>query len=339
MVLCRKVNPLSVCHKEAAAQHLGKGDFEKSDEACACIKIVGCDHLKSKRARKFQCRSQRIKNLAQPKHKTAKYCVDESMPGKSSVEIVRAYEEETPVRIKMLSYPKVRKLVSSRDAYKNIVDKQWHGRFEHFIHRSMDTMYSRLANVQPPSKSAHHKKWNRADWAHHCEWLKKRAGPRPTASSAPAKRKKVPIQDLMQSMLELSQPRLPRKKFRPQYGYKSTVKPSARSCIPSDRIMQLAEPKQPKEDEKKDELEPFHVNPRALAYQPSKRKIFSETQNFTVFFIHSRTPDTTRRPESPQDAHQRTSARSHFFWCLEASVESDVNSAHGGAVEAEGEGR
>lgn len=264
MVLCQQVSSLSNCIKEKSYEPLCH-----DINPCECSEIVGRDHLKSKRARKFRCKSKRIRRLAQPKILTRKYCEEETKNGKTAVEIIRTFEEQTPVRIKLLAYPKVRKLVSSRDAYKGIIDKEWYARFEALIHQSMLTMYSRLANVQVPDVKSR-KKWTREDWKRHCDWLKKRAVPKMQIQPIPLKRKKVPIDALIASMFVLSRPRKPRSKFHPYCGYQSPVKDSALSYEPSDRILQLAAPKHPKNEEDEEEIEPFQVNPRALKFQPSK---------------------------------------------------------------------
>lgn len=238
---------------------------------CNCAKIFGRDHLKSKRARKFRCKSKRIVCLAQPKYNTQKYCVDETASGKPAVEVTRTFEEQIPERIKFLAYPKVRKLVSSRDALKGIVDKQWYDRMERLIQRSMLTMYSKMANVKLPEKFQKHQKWTKADWQRHCEWLQKRAIPKNlrTFSTMEETQKRVPLEDLLESIQHLSRPRLPRPKYRPRCGYQSTVKPTALSYKPTERTLKLAGPKQRDIDDDED-FQPFQVNPNALKFEPSK---------------------------------------------------------------------
>jgi hypothetical protein len=265
MVLCFKATD---CDSDAYEEAPVKMKSLKCSEHCACVKIAGRDHLKTKRARKFRCRSKRIKRLALPKYYTPKYCEVEPEMSTGSVEIVRTYKEQTPVRIRMLAHPKIHHLVASRDAYKGMIDKEWHGRFENLIHRSMLTMYSRLANVQLPDKPQR-KKWTRADWQRHCEWLKSRAVPKIPTVSPPIKSKKVPIEKLMKSVYELSRPRHPRKKYRRHYGYVSHVKDATKFYEPTPRIMQLAVPKL-KAGEDPTEDDSFHVKPSALKFNPSK---------------------------------------------------------------------
>lgn len=240
---------------------------KRSPPRTLCKNIVGRDHLKMKRARRFRCKSKRIINLAQPQYLTEKYSEQILPQKKTSVEIVRAHEEQTPVRINLLAYPKVRKLISSREAYKGVVDKQWYGRFEDLIKRSMFTMYSRLANVQLPEKSQRNK-WTKADWQRHCEWLKKRALPKREKHPQPVERKKVPLSDLIASMHELSRPRNPRSKYSERCGFISTVKSSAKLYEPTERILKLAAPKFQKDEVDEDDLGPFHVNPNALSFKP-----------------------------------------------------------------------
>lgn len=239
---------------------------------CDCSKIVGKDHLKEKRARKFKCRSKRIRNLAEPKWVTPK-CCGEQLPAKGpAIEVIKLEVEQTPVRIKMLSYPKVQKLVASRNAYKQIVDKQWFDRLGTYIQKSMLTMHSRLGNCQLPGAAQTQKKWTKADWTRNCEWMKKRALPKKIKRPPVVKRKRVPIESLLVSIDNLSKPRNPAKKYRFRCGYVPAVTEAAQLYTPTERILKLALPKNPVViDEDMDEIiAPFSVNPRALEYQPSK---------------------------------------------------------------------
>lgn len=241
--------------------------FNCPTKLCDCVQIVGHDHLKSKRARKFRCKNKRIRQLAEPKSFNQKYCEEVLRNTKTAVEIVRPSEEHLPMRIKMLSYPKVRKLISSRDTYKSLVERE---RFENLIRRSMLTMYSRLANVHPPCDPTKQKKWTKADWERHCEWLKKRAMPKMLKNPPPAKSgKKVPLQQLLMSMYALSRPRHPSQKYRPRCGYVSTVKASAQVYTPSERVLQLAVPKV-KDADGEDDSDPFQIKPEALKAKPCK---------------------------------------------------------------------
>lgn len=269
MVLCRQVIPGGDCEDEFVEES-GSCKRPEPEMPCDCIPIVGRDHLKTERARKFRCKSKRIRHLAQPKYNNSQCCETPQPQRKQPVEVIRT-DEETPLRIKMLAYPEVRKLVSSREAYKGIVEKQWHGRFEELIRRSMLTMYSRIANVLLPEKSQR-RKWTRTERQRHCEWLKKRALPKAEKSPTLIKRKKVPLINLIESMFVLSQPRAPRVKYAKRCGYVSNVKYSAKTYEATERIQQLAQPKRPKEEDDVDEnnLDPFAVNPQALKFTPSK---------------------------------------------------------------------
>lgn len=299
MVLCRKINLAAGCED---ALNGGKAPFKCPVPSTHCETIVGNDHLKKKRAHKFRCRSKRITSLARPKYFSQKYLEEKTCNGKAAVEVIRTYEEQTPVRIKLLAYPKVRKLVSSREAYRNIVDKQWYERFEELINRSMLTMYSRMADVQLPNRSQR-KKWTRADWQRHCEWLKKRAMPKMQPAQPEKKRKKVPLQDLMNSMETLSKPRHKNTKFRTSCGFKSSVKIGTLNYKPTERILKLAEPKHSKSDEDLElEFDPFQVNPRALVTVASKfvlNQIVTCCFNF-FYFIASRIKALAIAKPTPQ---------------------------------------
>ena len=262
MVLCEQ-------HGNAEGRELNQDQCEDVDP-CKYARIVGCDHLKTKRARKFRCRSKRVRQLAKPKNVTQKYCGEKTKFGQVDTEIVRTFEEQTPVRIKWLAYPNVRKLMSSCEAYKEIVSKKWHGRYEDLIRQSMLTLYSRLANVQPPHKICQ-RKWTKAERKRHSDWLKSRAVPKKVFQPPTPKRKKVPLETLVTSMYLLSRPRYPQAKYHPQKGYHSAVKENAMTYEPSERILKLAAPKRSgDESENGEEKDPFQVNPKALKFEPCK---------------------------------------------------------------------
>lgn len=272
MISCSDSPSLVSCDDDAFSEEEPKKCGKRT--LCDCSQIVGRDHLKTKRARKFKCNSKRIRRLAEPKWVTPKCCQSHEPPRGPHIEVSRPAEEQTPVRIKMLAYPKVEKLVASRDAYKKIVDKQWYDRLETYIGKSMKTMYSRLANCQL-ADHLEKKKWTREDWKRHCEWLKKRAIPKkPINGPARAKRQRVPLDNLLPGLDRLAKPRHPVQKFRFRCGYVSTVKETALLYNPTERILKLALPKESQVEEKDDDVMPFAVKPAALEYQPSKlRKV------------------------------------------------------------------
>lgn len=243
-------------------------------------------------------------SLAEPKWVTAKCCEIEKVQRKK-VEVVRPNCEQTPVRIKMLAYPKVRKLVASRHDYKRIVDKEWCERFESLIHRSMLTMYSRLANVQAPCK-AERKGWTREDWRRHCKWLKERAIPKRIKLPPLPKRKRVPLESLEKSINELSKPRERRPRFAFRCGYVSVVKRGALLYKPTERIRLLAVPKKKREDLFDDDEQPFAVKPNALTYTPSKFcELTARVVISSAFLLHRLSHPDSRHCESFSNAEGR----------------------------------
>lgn len=240
--------------------------------------VFGSNHLIQKRARKFRCKSKRILDLAQPKRFTPKYdSSNEDIPKMRKVEIIRQYSDPLPTRIKLLALPKVRKLLANRDAYKEYydIDRERIHRIENLASYSMQTMYSRLANVQPPERKSPRKKWSRNEWKRHCEWLKKRSCPKMRKSPPTPIREQVPLKQLLVTMYHLSQPRYPREKYIPPCGFETAVKDSAKEYEPTERIVKLAEPKKTvaveEIGEDGDHFDPFEVNPNALSYKPTKR--------------------------------------------------------------------
>lgn len=147
MVLCKQYDPFAGCENTAPLSD--KESIEKCDSILICPKITKNSHC-PRRPKKYRC-NRRIKRLAVPRSFTSKYCIRDP-PKTSVVEVVRPFEEQTPVRIKLLAYPKVRKLISSRDQYREFIDASWYKRFDVLIKKSMHTLYSRLANVQYPER-------------------------------------------------------------------------------------------------------------------------------------------------------------------------------------------
>ncbi|CAO1422110.1 unnamed protein product [Diamesa serratosioi] len=262
MVLCKQYDPFAGCVNTAPLSD--NESIEKCDSIPICPKK---NTYCTKRPKKYRC-NKRIKRLALPRSFTSKYCTKE--PAETSVvEVIKAYEEQTPVRIKLLAYPKVRKLISSRDQYRDFVDESWYKRFDVLIKKSMYTLYSRLANVQYP-ESTPTKRWGKEDWKRHCEWLKKRACPKIPKEAPRIKRKRAPLADLMTSLYSLSQPRHPRTKYEKTYGVPSTVADNVKNYVPTERIANLARPKHPTEDS--EELDdPFQVDYNARHFQTTER--------------------------------------------------------------------
>lgn len=286
MVSCPKSPSLVSCDDEFSSEEEESMKCGKNKKSCDCSQIVGRDHLKTKRARKFKCNSKRIQRLAEPKHVTPKCCQHKEIPQGPHIEVVKP-DEQTPVRIKMLAYPKVEKLVATRDEYKKTLDKQWYDRLESYIKVSMKSMYSRLANCQLAEHSQK-KKWTREDWKRHCEWMKKRAVPKKPIKGPPkAKRQIVPLDDLLPGLEKLAKPRNPAQKYRFRCGYVSTVKETALLYNPTERVLKLALPKKSQiEDEEDEDITPFAVKPSALEYKPSKCLKSFSCLKFLHFFCN-----------------------------------------------------
>ncbi|XP_070493960.1 uncharacterized protein Theg [Chironomus tepperi] len=240
-----------------------------------CKKYFGSDHLKYKRQKRFKCKNKRIRILAQPKYYTPKYTTNECRNLDKNIEISR--EVNLSTRIKMLAIPKVRKLVASAEQYRTAIDCEKLCNINNLIHHSMMTMYSRLANVHLTESRTPCRKWDAKDWQKHCEWLKKRACPKKIKEPKKPPRKVVPLSELEASFNNLSQPRYPREKYRPTYGYQSAVRNASKLYIPTKRLIKLSEPKKIKDeleeeqDENDEQKETFYANPNALKYIATDR--------------------------------------------------------------------
>jgi hypothetical protein len=242
------------------------------------VNIFGSGHLLESKNKKFACKSDRIKYLAQPRHPVPKYNPPKVTRLRYNIPIVRLDEDnQLSTRIKMLSYPKVRKLISAKNEYKDFIDHDRLRRYDELIKESSMTMYSRLANVHLPEKrQSMPKKWTKEDWERHCEWLRKRSCPKEVKEYLPEPRYFVPLDDLQDSINNLSQPKKVRirEKYLPEVDrcryciYRPGEKRGAKYLSePPERIMKLAKPKCLKEEEDDDDFQPFSVNPNALKYQ------------------------------------------------------------------------
>ncbi|CAO1421289.1 unnamed protein product [Diamesa tonsa] len=261
MVLCKSYDPYAGCENTEPLSPVES--IEECDLVTKCPAIKK-NSLCSRRPKKYNC-NKRIKHLAVPRSYTSKYCTES--PVKSSiVEVIKANEEQTPVRIRLLAYPKVRKLISSRDQYRDYIDAAWFKRFDVLIKKSMHTLYSRLANVQYPER----KRWEKEDWERHCEWLKKRACPKIPKEAPRIIRKRAPLESLMVSAYSLSQPRHPQPKYKKVYEVPPVVPERVKTYVATERIAKLAKPKHPKDDSEV-EFDPFKVNSNAKLFKTTER--------------------------------------------------------------------
>lgn len=242
----------------------------KNCEICDVSKFAGNLHKVDKRAKKFQCKSERINQLAQPKREYQECEVIENL-----TKNLYSGGEQTPMRIRMLSHPKVHKLIATRDEFERVFDEEFKDRISKLIRKSMSTVYSRMAKVKIQKPSKPHK-WTNDDWNRHKEWLKSRSLPKKEHHVQHVHKAKsdkfIHYEDLLASMFRLAHPKHPVKKFKKRCGYKSTVEKTALSYMPTERILKLAKNIKKENDDEKDIIDPFQVNPNALKFKPSKFK-------------------------------------------------------------------
>ncbi|XP_037943462.1 uncharacterized protein LOC119676295 [Teleopsis dalmanni] len=91
------------------------------------------------------------------------------------IELIRMDKAER-TRTTQLALPQVRKLLLSQKA----LNKLWENPFRNYIlnrliRSSLFSLYSRLANVQPPKEPVKIHKWDKDEWKVHRKYLKKLA--------------------------------------------------------------------------------------------------------------------------------------------------------------------
>uniref|UniRef100_A0A1Q3G5D5 Testicular haploid n=1 Tax=Culex tarsalis TaxID=7177 RepID=A0A1Q3G5D5_CULTA len=188
--------------------------------------------------------SRRIRKLAKPRQKTAKFHPRPVTQYGRMIQKIDAYREPyASTRIQQLSIPKVRKLVAAREEYQRFINRCWYDRFSKRIKRSMFTVYSRLANVQLPEvgppKTA---KMTPEQWARHQEWLALRAKHKVAKVRKVKPRKRAPLDVLMDRIGDLALPRSEGKKFNRKLLVYYAVKPGALKAIASTRLLELCVP-------------------------------------------------------------------------------------------------
>ncbi|KAL1396703.1 hypothetical protein pipiens_010332 [Culex pipiens pipiens] len=171
--------------------------------------------------------SRRIRKLAKPRSKTAKFHARPVTQYGRVIQKIDAYREPyASTRIQQLSVPKVRKLVAAREEY------------QRFINRCC-----RLANVQLPEvgppKSA---KMTPEQWARHREWLALRAKHKVAKVRKVKPRKRAPLDVLMDRIGDLAMPRSEGKKFNRKLLVYYAVKPAALKAVASTRMLELCVP-------------------------------------------------------------------------------------------------
>uniref|UniRef100_A0A023EQJ5 Putative testicular haploid n=1 Tax=Aedes albopictus TaxID=7160 RepID=A0A023EQJ5_AEDAL len=223
-------------------------DFRKSFLYTPCnCPLVDCEFSGQQRkvstTRKYRT-SRRIRKLAKPKCRGAKFYQRPVSQYGRTIQMIRAYQEpHASTRIQQLALPKVRKLIAARDAYRRFINRCWYDRFGKRIKRSMFTVYSRLANVHLPSTESKLIKMTPEQWKQHQQWLSKNAQPKPLKKPETKSRKRMPLIQLLDRVMDLSTPRWKCNKYDGPAKFRAVL-PGALKATASDRVKALCQPKE-----------------------------------------------------------------------------------------------
>ncbi|XP_037814742.1 uncharacterized protein LOC119605605 [Lucilia sericata] len=136
-------------------------------------------------------RNQRIIELAKSKSRKRVHRVINRCPCylKKSIEIIRL-DQRANTRTEQLAFPRARHLLLFKEQILRLFSSERILNLNRLIRKSLFSLYSRLANVQPPQERKPIKKWDSSDWEKHTKILKKLAKPKvaPKPPAMPVKR-------------------------------------------------------------------------------------------------------------------------------------------------------
>uniref|UniRef100_A0A1A9W3T4 Testicular haploid expressed gene protein-like n=1 Tax=Glossina brevipalpis TaxID=37001 RepID=A0A1A9W3T4_9MUSC len=246
-------------------------------------------------------RRRRIWELAKPTRRVPRFTPLCPCKLKKPIEIVHL-EKRGHTRTEQLAYPTVRRLMLFKKDVANLFDPYRLVNLNRVIRKSLLSVYSRLANIQPPQEKKKITKWDKTDWAKHTIILVKLAKPKktfeekkPPSPSMPLKKmKRYKSLALPKKHEELEKPvwilTISMSRYKASERTKTLAKPTERDAsqlhrelpveIPrgalkhkaSKRTVELSEPRRTAKAAPSDLKEnPFVVSPNALKYKASKR--------------------------------------------------------------------
>lgn len=112
---------------------------------------------------------RKVVHRALPKSNGLQFC-----PKK--IEIIR--DPPVHTRTEQLAYPPSRKLVPVLEGFKNTLGRRRFQVLSLTLKKSLFSMYSRLANCQPPKEKCRPRKWSKREWAMHRRALNRLAHPK-----------------------------------------------------------------------------------------------------------------------------------------------------------------
>ncbi|KAI9584490.1 uncharacterized protein LOC119634513 [Glossina fuscipes] len=267
-------------------------------EVCKELQKLKCRHVQ----RFVKCK--RLMKLAIPlkSMKVGRFVPTCPCKLEKSIEISRL-DERKHTRTEQLAYPKARQLLLFKEEAYNLFDPFRNANYNRLIRKSLFSMYSRLANVQPPQKRKIIPKWDRKEWARHTAKLNKLAKPKKPKKIPREPSKRMPLKS-MKRFKYLAEPKKHELLEKPEwtitdvmYRYKASkrlidlsqpvqfdearfIRPvpepipaNVLKAVATARTRALAQPtsrgaKSAAADVKEN---PFSVSPLAIKYKASKR--------------------------------------------------------------------
>uniref|UniRef100_A0A1B0FP12 Testicular haploid expressed protein n=1 Tax=Glossina morsitans morsitans TaxID=37546 RepID=A0A1B0FP12_GLOMM len=160
-------------------------------EVCEELQKLKCRHVKRFVKRK------RLMKLAVPLRSMKVNRFVRTCPCKleKSIEISRL-DERKHTRTEQLAYPKARQLLLFKEEARTLFDPFRNANLNRLIRKSLFSMYSRLANVQPPKRKKVIPKWDLKEWAHHTIKLNKLAKPKKPKKIPKEPSKRMPLKSM-----------------------------------------------------------------------------------------------------------------------------------------------
>ncbi|XP_075170361.1 uncharacterized protein LOC142242681 [Haematobia irritans] len=244
--------------------------FEKFPEELKCFlpDLYGeLQHLNRLHKNSF-IKNQRIMDLAKTKSikRTPRFMPVCPCKFTKPIELIHLDQREN-TRTEQLSYPKARKLLVFKEEIKKLFPPERIMNLNRLIRKSLLSLYSRLANVQPPDEIQVIKKWDRAEWAKHLKRLRKLARPKIAKTQPRIPNKRMPLKN-MRRYKYLSKPLKREVLEKPDW----TLSYEMKSYKASDRLMNLAKPVIRDTSMLYQEL-PVRIPQTVLKYKASKRTL------------------------------------------------------------------
>ncbi|XP_073815004.1 uncharacterized protein [Musca autumnalis] len=229
-------------------------------DLCKELEYMQCLHRQS------FINSPRIMSLARPKSfkRTPRFVPICACKLKKPVEMVHLDQREN-TRTDQLSYPKARKLLVFKEEIKKRFPPDRIMNLNRLIRKSLLSLYSRLANVQPPEEKKPINKWDRAEWAKHLKRLRKLARPKIPKAPPRIPNKRMPLKRMRRYKF-LSKPLKRKVEDKPDW----TLTYEMKKFQASDRLKDLAKPMIRDTSMLYQEL-PIKIPQTALKYKASKR--------------------------------------------------------------------